>query len=168
MGRKRNKEKSKAYCKKNRLAHKAKCKKYDMGRNRKDYQRAYYFAHKKETNARSKAYQLAHAEEIKEYRREHPEKSRGYERKKRALKRGSNHEPYTGNYIFERDGWICQICGRRINKRLKHPNPLSKSIDHIVPISKGGADAPSNVQAAHLRCNLGKNATNKGQLRLFG
>ena len=90
-----------------------------------------------------------------------------YRRKRRALKKGVRHEDYSNNYIFERDGWMCGICGRKINKRLKHPNRLSVSIDHIVPLSLGGDDRPINVQAAHLRCNLGKNARNTGQLRMF-
>lgn len=119
-----------------------------------------------------KKYRLAHKKKIADnqraYRREHPEKGRRHDRKRRALKQGNKHEPYTGNYVFKRDGWICQLCGRKINKRLKYPNPLSPSIDHIVPLSKGGDDSPANVQATHLRCNVGKHATNKGQLRLFG
>ena len=90
-----------------------------------------------------------------------------HRRKRRALKKGVRHEDYNDNYIFERDGWICGICGRKINKRLKYPNRLSVSIDHIVPLSLGGDDRPINVQAAHLRCNLGKNARNTGQLRMF-
>ena len=121
------------------------------------YNKAYRAANKERIAARNKAYRLAHKEGIA-----------AGKRKRRALKYGNKHIPYTGNYIFERDGWICGICGRKINKRLKWPHPRSKSLDHIVPLSKGGNDAPGNVQAAHLRCNLGKRAKNIGQLRLFG
>lgn len=88
--------------------------------------------------------------------------------KYKALKQGVGHEPYRDSYIFQRDGWVCGICGRKINKKLKHPNPLSKSINHIIPLSKGGNDSPVNVQAAHLRCNMGKHNINTGQLRLIG
>jgi len=31
---------------------------------------------------------------------------------------------------------------------------LAASIDHIVPVSAGGSDDPSNLQIAHLCCNL--------------
>jgi len=165
---------SKAY----RLAHK---------KERTEYDRAYYLAHRKEIADRHKVYNLTHRKEIaeydrakylanakklikqqREYHRKNLEKYRFYSRKRRALKRNSKHEPYTDNYIFERDGWICCICGRKVNKRLKHPNPLSKSIDHIIPISKGGADAPHNLQTSHLRCNQLKSAGAGGQLRLIG
>lgn len=135
------------------------------------YLKAYKLAHKKEAVEYHKAYHLAHKKEIAErqrtYHQKYPEKGRAGERKYRALKYGNNHEPYTGNYVFERDNWVCQICGRKINRKLKYPNPRSGSIDHIVPLSKGGNDSPINVQATHLRCNVGKHATNKGQLRLF-
>lgn len=139
------------------------------------------------TKAATKKYSKVHREKINaacaKYRRENPEKRRAsllkyshanpdklaiQSRKRRALENNVCRGEYENCYIFERDNWTCQICGRKINKRLKWPNPLSKSIDHIVPLSKGGDDSPMNVQATHLRCNLGKNATNKGQLRLFG
>ena len=120
----------------------------------------------------NKQYRQANAERINkhisDYYSEHPEKRRIKQRRYKASKRSNAHQPYQNTYIFDRDGWICQICGRKINSRRKYPDPLSASIDHIVPLSKGGADSPVNVQASHLRCNMGKHATNKGQLRLFG
>lgn len=148
-------------------------------RDRKDYQKAYQKAyretHKVERASRpiyTEEYRLAKLNRIKACKRAYclanKDKEAVRSRKRRALKLGNNHEPYTDKYIFERDGWICGICGQKINKRLKYPNPRSKSIDHIVPLSKGGADAPINLQAAHLRCNVGKSAKSGGQLRLIG
>ena len=103
----------------------------------------------------------------KQWRQRNPEKTRANNRKWRALKGDNYHETYSDAYIFERDGWYCGICGQKINKRLKWPNQRAKSIDHIIPLSRGGADAPINLQAAHLRCNQSKHANNGGQLRLI-
>jgi len=128
---------------------------------KKAMDRAYHAKNREKHLLRNKAYQKA-------YRLAYPEKARVRCRKRRALKRGNAHEPYTEAYIFERDNWICGICGRKINRRLKRRNPLSKSIDHIIPLSKGGSDSPINVQAAHLRCNMLKQAQSGGQLRLIG
>lgn len=33
-------------------------------------------------------------------------------------------------------------------------DPLAASIDHMLPISRGGSDDDSNLQITHLRCNL--------------
>ena len=87
-------------------------------------------------------------------------------RKRRAKKAGVGHEKYIDLDIFKRDNWTCQLCGKKIDRRFKWPNPLSKSIDHIIAIINGGLDAPHNVQAAHLLCNMEKSTKNIGQLRL--
>jgi len=71
--------------------------------------------------------------------------------------------------VFERDGWICQICGEKINKTYYYPHPKSASVDHIIPVSLGGPDELYNMQAAHLICNImkGNNPSPNGdQLRL--
>ena len=52
----------------------------------------------------------------------------------------------------------CGICGHPVDKKLKYPDPMSKCIDHIIPIVKGGhPSAMDNLQLAHLTCNLKKN-----------
>ena len=54
---------------------------------------------------------------------------------------------------------VCGICGRPIDPELKFPDPMSASLDHIVPISLGGHPyAQSNMQVAHLICNRTKGA----------
>lgn len=71
-------------------------------------------------------------------------------------RKAAHQERYQDVDIFIRDSWMCGLCGERIDALLSHPDPRSASIDHVVPISRGGADAPGNVQAAHLVCNLKK------------
>lgn len=52
---------------------------------------------------------------------------------------------------------ICALCGKPVDFKLKFPNPLSPTIDHIVPVSKGGHPSDiSNLQLAHLSCNRAK------------
>lgn len=59
--------------------------------------------------------------------------------------------------IFERDGWMCGICGDPVDPELAHPEPLSASLDHVVPLAQGGRHVRSNCQCTHLVCNLRKN-----------
>ncbi len=38
----------------------------------------------------------------------------------------------------------------------RRPDLMTPSIDHVVPLSRGGSNHPSNLQLAHLLCNLSK------------
>lgn len=52
---------------------------------------------------------------------------------------------------------VCGICGRPVNFDLKFPDPWSATIDHIIPVSKGGAPTSlENMQLAHSYCNRQK------------
>lgn len=69
--------------------------------------------------------------------------------------------------VFERDNWICGICGNPVNKYLRQPNWQCATIDHIVPISVALAQGWAvetihtyeNVQLAHYKCNMDKSDT---------
>jgi 5-methylcytosine-specific restriction endonuclease McrA len=58
--------------------------------------------------------------------------------------------------IFERDEWTCALCYGPIDRMLRHPHPLSPTLDHRTPLRRGGAHIAENVQATHLRCNSWK------------
>lgn len=48
--------------------------------------------------------------------------------------------------------WVsntCAICGGNLAD-------VDKSVDHIIPLSKGGTNDIGNMQMAHLRCNQKK------------
>jgi len=52
---------------------------------------------------------------------------------------------------------ICGICGKPVDFSLKYPHPLSPTVDHIIPVSKGGHPSDiSNLQLAHRCCNREK------------
>ena len=65
-------------------------------------------------------------------------------------------DSYSDREIFERDGWLCHICGLGIDGSLNRMSPMGATIDHVFPIAKGGMDSVDNVKAAHRSCNLGK------------
>lgn len=49
---------------------------------------------------------------------------------------------------------VCALCGEPVNKTLRFPDPMSPTIDHIIPIDKGGHPSDiSNLQLTHLCCN---------------
>lgn len=80
----------------------------------------------------------------------------------RALLNGNgNYDYITLEELVKRDGNICHICGDKIDyEDYTYSNnshfivgPNYPSIDHVVPISKGGAHIWKNVKLAHHYCN---------------
>lgn len=52
---------------------------------------------------------------------------------------------------------ICGICGKPVDKSIKYPHPFSATVDHIIPLDKGGHPSDlSNLQLAHFKCNREK------------
>jgi 5-methylcytosine-specific restriction endonuclease McrA len=52
---------------------------------------------------------------------------------------------------------VCGICGKPVDFSYKAPHPLSPTVDHIIPVSKGGHPSDiSNLQLAHRCCNRQK------------
>lgn len=52
---------------------------------------------------------------------------------------------------------VCALCGKSVDMSLKFPHPLSKTVDHIIPVSRGGNPSDiSNLQLAHFCCNRQK------------
>lgn len=52
---------------------------------------------------------------------------------------------------------ICGICGKPVDFSYKNPHPLAPTVDHIIPVSKGGHPTDlSNLQLAHRYCNRAK------------
>lgn len=76
--------------------------------------------------------------------------------RKRAVAHGGKSAPVNRFEIFERDGWVCGVCGDAIDPTLVRPDMRSVSLDHIVPLARGGDHVPENCQAAHLGCNISK------------
>lgn len=68
----------------------------------------------------------------------------------------STGEPVLLSDIIARDGLNCSICGEPVDLTVLWPDPLSKSIDHVVPIARGGIHDPTNCALAHLGCNIAK------------
>lgn len=58
--------------------------------------------------------------------------------------------------LFIRDKGVCQICGKDIDFDCDPNSGEYPSVDHIIPLSKGGLHSWDNVQLACRRCNWEK------------
>jgi 5-methylcytosine-specific restriction endonuclease McrA len=101
-----------------------------------------------------KRFKTAHPEQwnkwIKDWHDANPEKTRQHIRNlsyRRRLQKGTQpFEKFTTLEIANRDGWKCHICRKQVTF-------TTKSIDHLIPLSKGGSHTRANVALAHLVCN---------------
>ena len=110
--------------------------------------------------AQMAVYYKTNADKIKnkqlEYRLANPGVFLSRNARRRAASNGSSAEKFTHREIFERDGWICQLCGEPIDPTLSQRHPMMAALDHIIPVSKGGDHTRANVQATHFGCNARK------------
>lgn len=79
----------------------------------------------------------------------------------RAKKFGCEYDSSaTLKKLVARDGLQCRICGKMCDWNdhswTEYSGPLYPSIDHIIPMDKGGGHVWGNVQVAHIICNSHK------------
>ena len=61
--------------------------------------------------------------------------------------------PVKRQALYERDRSICHLCGRKVDLSLKWPDPMSPTLDHLVPQVQGGTHEDTNLRLAHFHCN---------------
>ena len=92
------------------------------------------------------------------YRR-NPNRAQNNNAIRRAMILERSTENVRREAVFDRDGWECHICGGGIDRAAKWPDPLSVTLDHVIPLAKGGDHSYGNCKAAHWGCNLKKSDT---------
>lgn len=98
-------------------------------------------------------------------------KRKAHAARRLARVRASTVERFIHEDIYERDGWRCGICKQPTKRNAVVPHPKAPTLDHIVPLAKGGEHTRANVQCAHFECNYLKSdkaVTSGEQLRLVG
>lgn len=76
----------------------------------------------------------------------------------RPDKQGAHRVAYDKNRkIILKTQNSCGICGQPVDVTLKPPHPLAPTVDHLIPVNKGGhPSAMENLQLAHATCNRQK------------
>lgn len=101
-----------------------------------------------------------HDEELKErateWRVANPESRRESHLRRRARKAGVAVQRLDLGYVWSRDRGLCWICGAAVDRELRWPDSYSPTLDHVIPLAKGGSHVLGNVALAHARCNMSK------------
>jgi len=69
--------------------------------------------------------------------------------RKASSKIGARQKRIDRAYIIARDGGRCHLCGRK-------PRGAKLTIDHVVPLARGGTHTSENLRVACLSCNCSK------------
>lgn len=150
--RRRNKEKialqKKEYYEKNKESYLAKCK-------------ALYYREQDQIKSR-------HAKYRKEHRQQNINNVFRHNSISRVMAAGFNaeyREDITKQDVYAEHGNICYICGEMVNMQCADIR-LRPCVDHVIPISKGGAHIISNLRIVHFSCNSRKHSKLPSELKL--
>ena len=84
-------------------------------------------------------------------------------RKSERLKRARSNGPFDADIdiykLIERDGGRCYLCGDDVLFSYHYNDPKYPTIEHVLPISKGGSHSWDNVKVACRECNTRKSTT---------
>jgi hypothetical protein len=84
-------------------------------------------------------------------------RDRRRERTKRAAELGGARIHIGAYWIHFRDRWVCHVCGDPVDRNAVVPDLAAPTLDHVVPLAKGGAHHQDNLKTAHFWCNCVKN-----------
>jgi 5-methylcytosine-specific restriction endonuclease McrA len=77
-------------------------------------------------------------------------------RRARELQWAEHPQKLSRYQVYAQSNGKCHICHELVDLRLEVPNPLSCTIDHVVPLARGGSHTIGNVRIAHMICNTFK------------
>lgn len=89
--------------------------------------------------------------------------------KRRALIRGAYvDDGITVAGLLERDGIECVFCGREmiLKPKEKH-HPRLATVEHLMPLSRGGTHSWENCRLACLSCNMQKNDKTQAEFEIW-
>lgn len=74
-------------------------------------------------------------------------------RRKRIARNGKVDWDISIERLLKRDGHVCYLCGEHVDTKVDTNLGTYPSIDHVIPVAKGGTHTWDNVKIAHRQCN---------------
>ena len=108
-----------------------------------------------------------HRANIKKWIIRNPDKVAAYRVRRAKAELEGNATQELINAKWEASNKTCRLCGTRIDDTLRSPHPMSLTIEHLTPISRGGAHNLDNIDFAHRTCNTKKGAKTLDEYRAW-
>jgi 5-methylcytosine-specific restriction endonuclease McrA len=78
----------------------------------------------------------------------------GARRSRKGKEKLERPGPVFRRAIAERDQWCCWICGDQTTREWASNHDLAPTLDHVIPLAKGGVHGEENLRLAHRVCNV--------------
>jgi 5-methylcytosine-specific restriction endonuclease McrA len=122
--------------------------------------RAHYEANRDAILERSRLSNAANREARiaanKQWRKANPEKAAAVHQRRRARKKDAFVEEVCLLKLYESCDGICYLCDEPVDFTAPTKHPKSATLDHIVPLARGGTHDEGNCALACYRCNVRK------------
>jgi 5-methylcytosine-specific restriction endonuclease McrA len=117
---------------------------------------AWYHANRERAAANRKAWDAKNPHYGQQWVENNRDRHNAKHHRRRARERAAFVEDVDPRVVYYRDGGTCWLCWLQVPRVVG--DPLSPSLDHVVPLSKGGEHSYANVRLAHSICNARKGA----------
>ena len=81
---------------------------------------------------------------------------KNYQIRRERLGGAQNGDSAMLRALIQRGDRVCPECGVEIDLSLEYPNPMYRTIDHKIPLARGGKHELANCQLMHYQCNVAK------------
>lgn len=79
---------------------------------------------------------------------------RDYEHRRRAnMQSNGPVDRINSLKVYARDNWQCHLCGQAVPADAHYLDPHAPTLDHVIPLARGGTHTLANVKLAHRACN---------------
>ncbi len=117
-----------------------------------NHYRQHHKRHREERNALCRVWHANNQEHERLYRKAHPHEFARYYSDRRARRRNAPIiEKIDRKAVIERDNWTCYLC-------LQICTSQNVTLDHVVPLLRGGTHTVDNLRVACRSCNSSKGA----------
>lgn len=126
----------------------------------RERRRKYDEANREHIRERERAYRNANKEAVNErirrWRANNPDKVGAATARRAKAELDGNATPKLIEARWQTSNKTCILCGEPIDPTLKAPHNMSRTIEHLTPIARGGRHNLDNIDFAHYGCNARK------------